>query len=334
MILHPAVIALLTGSLLVGLMVVYAAFWGYKIIDGWDLRSGSERQLTLEKKTYLISTLMTYAFGFQILSFFLFVFLADDLHRLFVGAMCAAGTLNVNEYGYPVVVLKVLNCLLAGVWLTLNHTDNQAPDYPLIRKKYALLLAIVPFILVETEQLWAYFLSLKANVITSCCGSLFSAEEEGVAAGLAALPVAPMQAVFFGLMAAVLAAGIWFLRKGKGGTLFAAAATLAFPVSVAALISFISLYFYELPTHHCPFCILQREYHYVGYLIYAALLGGGIAGAGVWALMPLRSAPSLKEITPRIQRRLAGAGLLFYAALTAVVAMRMLFSDFVLSGYY
>jgi hypothetical protein len=114
-ILHPAIIALLTGSLLVGLMIAYAAFWGYKIIDGWDLQSGSERQLALEKKTYLVSTLMTYAFSFHVLSFFLFVFTADDLHRLFVGAMCAAGTLNVNENGYPAMVLKVLNCLLAGV---------------------------------------------------------------------------------------------------------------------------------------------------------------------------------------------------------------------------
>jgi hypothetical protein len=186
---------------------------------------------------------------------------------------------------------------------------------------------------VETEQLWSYFLNLKANVITSCCGSLFSAEEEGVAAGLAALPVAPMQAVFFGLMAAVLAAGIWFLRKGKGGTLFAAAATLAFPVSVAALISFISVYFYERPTHHCPFCILQREYHYVGYLIYAVLMGGGVAGAGVWALMSFRSVPSLQAVVPRIQKRLVCAGLLFYASLTAVVILRMAFSDFVLTGY-
>ncbi len=332
MILHPAVIALLTGSLLVGLMVLYAGFWGWRIIEGWDLQSGSERQLALEKKTYLISTLMTYAFGFEILSFFLFVFLADDLHRLFVGAMCAAGTLNVNEYGYPAVVLKLLNGLLAGVWLTLNHADNQARDYPLARKKYALLLAIVPVILVETEQLWSYFLNLKANVITSCCGSLFSAEEEGVAAGLAALPVLPMQAVFFGLMGAVLAAGVYFLREGKGGTLFAAAATLAFPVSVAALISFISLYFYELPTHHCPFCILQREYHYVGYLIYVTLLGGGITGAGVWALMPFRSVPSLEEILPRIQRRLTAAALAFYFILAVVVIYRMVFSDFMLGS--
>jgi hypothetical protein len=330
MILHPAVIALLAGSLLVTLMIAYAAFWGYQIIDGWDLQSGSERQIILEKKTYLVSTLMNYAFGFQVLSFFLFVFVADDLHRLFVGAMCAAGTLNVNEYGYPAVVLKVLNCLLAGVWLVLNHTDNQAYDYPLIRRKYSLLLVIVPLLLYETGQLWSYFLNLKANVITSCCGSLFSVEEEGVAAGLAALPIAPMQAVFFGVMAVTLASGVYFLLKGKAGKLFAVAGTLAFPVSVAALISFISLYFYELPTHHCPFCILQREYNYVGYLIYATLLGGGIASAGTWVLMHFRSLPSLEDALPRIQRRLAGTVFLLYCIITAVVIGQMVFSGLIL----
>jgi len=333
MILHPAVIALLTGSLLVALMILYSAFWSYKIIDGWDLQSGSEGQLALEKKTYLVSTLMTYAFGFQILSFFLFVYLTDDLHRLFVGAMCAAGTLNVNENGYPAVVLKVLNCLLAGVWLVLNHTDNQASDYPLIRKKYALLLAIVPFLLLETEQQWSYFLNLKANVITSCCGSLFSTEEEGVAAGLAALPVIPMQVAFFGIMAFILASGVWFLLKGRGGKLFAVAGTLTFPVSIAALISFISLYFYELPTHHCPFCILQREYQYVGYLIYTTLLGGGIASAGMWALMPFHPVPSLQEALPLIQRSLAATALVLYSVFTVVVICRIVFSDFTLMGY-
>ena len=49
--------------------------------------------------------------------------------------------------------------------------------------------------------------------------------------------------------------------------------------------------------------------------------------------MPFRSVPSLKEIVPRIQKRLARASLFFYSALTAVVICRMVFSDFVLTGY-
>lgn len=333
MILHPAVIALLTGSVLVDLMIVYAAYWGWRVIDGWDLQSGSEKQLALEKKTYLISTLMAWTCAFQILSFFLLVYVADDLHRLFVGAMCAAGTLNVNEYGYPALVLKLLNCVLAGAWLILNYADSRAWDYPLIRKKYSLLLVIAPLIGAESYYQGVYFLNLKADVITSCCGSLFSAGEEGVAAGLAGLPVVPMGAAFFGTMAAVLSSGVLYLFKKKGGKLFAAAGTLALPVSIAALIAFISVYFYDLPTHHCPFCILQGEYHYVGYLIYAAVLGGSIACLGMWMLMPSCSIPSLAKPLPRIQRRLTVAGLAFYFILTFIVTQRIIFSDFTLIGY-
>jgi hypothetical protein len=93
-------------------------------------------------------------------------------------------------------------------------------------------------------------------------------------------------------------------------------------VSVAALISFISVYFYELPTHHCPFCILQGEYHYVGYLIYAAVLGGCLQRR-VWVLSP--AAPSRASRNPPRIRRLTAAALAFYSILAVVVIHRMVF---------
>lgn len=332
MILNPTVIALLTGSLLVAGMVLHAAYWSLRVLDGWDLASGSERQLALEKKTDLTATLVAWAFGFHVLSLFLFVFVADDLHRLVVGAMCAAGTLHANPYGYPALMLKLLTCLLAGVWLVMNHANRQACDYPLIRRLSAWLLLIVPVLLLETGQLWGFFLNLRADVITSCCGSLFSRETPGVGAGLAGLPAAPMIALFFVSMALVAAAGAGHLATGKGVGLFAAAGMLAFPVSIAAVIAFIGVYFYELPTHHCPFCILQREYHHAGYLIYAAILGGGITSAGAWALMPFRRTPSLDAALPRILKRIVCAGLVFYGTLTALVVGVMAFSDLTLIG--
>ena len=57
---------------------------------------------------------MIYALAFEILSLFLFIYTADDLHRLFVGAMCAAGTLYVNAFGYPALMLKVGNSCWRG----------------------------------------------------------------------------------------------------------------------------------------------------------------------------------------------------------------------------
>jgi hypothetical protein len=128
MVFHPAIFALLVGSVLISGMLCYSAYYGVRILQSWEIKSGSELQLSLERRTYLISTIVTYAFGFQLLSLFLFIFTADHLHTLFVGAMCAAGSLNVNQYGYPAVILKMVNFLICGVWLVLNVTDNRAHD--------------------------------------------------------------------------------------------------------------------------------------------------------------------------------------------------------------
>jgi hypothetical protein len=327
MILHPAVIALLVGSLLIVTMLVYAAFYGVQILRGWDISSGSELQLSLERKTYLISTLVTYAFGFQLISFFLFIYTSDSLCHLLVGAMCAAGTLSSNGYGYPALLLKLFNFILAGLWLIVNYTDNQSSAYPLIRKKYGLLLVITPFMLAEAVVQGKFFLNLQPNVITSCCGSLFSEAAEGITADIVAFPAAPTAMVFAVTMLVTLALGLYHYLRGKGGYCFAIASATVFVVSIAAILSFISPYIYELPTHHCPFCILQREYGYVGYLLYGTLLGGAVTGMGVGILQPFRTTAGLATILPAIQKSLSRAALILYGVFCAVVLWQIIFSE-------
>ena len=95
----PAILALFTGSLLISGMLLFAAFYAVQILQKWDIRSGSETQLNLERRTYLVSSLMAYALAFQLVSFFLFIYTADNLHTFFTGAMCAAGSLNANQLG-------------------------------------------------------------------------------------------------------------------------------------------------------------------------------------------------------------------------------------------
>jgi len=334
MIFRPAIIALLGGSVIVSLMLVYSAYYGVRIIRQWDIRSGSELQLSLERKTYLLSTIMSYVLAFQLASLFLFIFTADDIHPLFVGAMCAAGTLNVNQYGYPTVIMKMINSLLAGVWLILNYADNRAFDYPLIKKKYLLLMVIAPLVFAEMTVQGSYFINMKANVITSCCGSLFSTETEGVTSSIAALPRIPIEIAFYASMALTLGSGIYFyLSNNKSGYLYSALSIATFAISVAALISFISLYLYELPSHHCPFCILQKEYGYIGYFLYLALLGGAVCGMGVGALMPFRNIPSLSTVAPAVQKKLVITGLTLYLIFAAIATYEMIFSVLKLEGY-
>jgi hypothetical protein len=331
MVFHPAIIALYVASLLAGFLVSYSACFGIQILRRWDIQSGSEGQLILERKTYLISTILTYMFGFQLVSLFLYVFTVDRLHPLFVGAMCAAGSLKVNDCGYPALLVKMFVFLLAGIWLIINYADNQAYDYPLIRKKYLFLLILAPLVIAEMILQAGYFLQLQPNIITSCCGTLFSAGQTTLTSELASLPILPMKILFFSIMALTVVSGIYFFGKGKGGYLFSALSGVAFLVSLTSIISFISLYYYELPTHHCPFCLLQKEYGYVGYPLYITLFSGTVAGVGSGLLSLFREMKSLSAILPSIQRRLILLSLASFLIFAAMVTYKMIFSNLVLA---
>lgn len=311
-------------------MLCYSAYYGVRILKTWDIKSGSELQLGLERRTYLISSMVTYAFVFQLISLFLFIYTADHLSTLFVGAMCAAGSLHVNEFGYPTIILKIINFLLAGLWLIVNFTDNKGYDYPLIKKKYLMLLLITPFIVTEMILQANYFLRLQPDIITSCCGTLFTANAEGVTSGIIALPVIPVSVAFYSSMALTFALGIYFYVKGKGGYLFPLANIFTLTMCIAAIISFISLYFYESPTHHCPFDILQKEYNFVGYPLYMSLLAGAVAGLGVGVVMPFRKIQSLAEVVSSIQRGLTLTSLISYSLFMVIVAHEVIFSNLTL----
>ncbi len=330
MLFHPAVISLVVGSIVVTLMLLYACVVGVRILRRWDLKSGGELQVALERRTYLVSTFMSHALGFQLLSLFLFVYTVDHLAVLFVGAMCAAGSLNADGWGYPTLLLKIVNFLLAGLWLIVNHTDNRGYDYPLIRVKYALLLFMAPVVAAETFSQAAYFRGLSPNVITSCCGTLFTSDSGGVTSGIAALPHRPIEAAFLSSVVLALLLGGRFHRTGKGLACFAVANGAVFVSSVLALMSFVSLYVYELPTHHCPFCILHGEYGYVGYPLYISILGGALSGFGMAVIAPFRNRASLAEVVPRLQKGLASMTLGFHLTNLAVVAAVVGFSNLVL----
>lgn len=333
MILNPAIIAIILISLLVSAYAAYASVFGLRIVRHWDIRSGSERQLALERKTYLISTVMAYLFGLALFSTFLFVYTGDHIHSLFVGAMCAAGTLNVNPYGYPLLVMKLVNFVLCGLWLIVNYTDGQAADYPLIRRKYRFLMVIAAMLALETLLTVNYFGELRADVITSCCGTLFSSDTQSIAAELASLPsFATKIALYLGVVL-VLRSGIHVIVTGRGARVFSGLSTGMLVFSIAAVIAVVSVHYYELPTHHCPFCLLQGEYHYIGYPLYLALFTGGITGAGVGVIDRFRDVPSLEAVVPRLQKSLCLWSMAGYAVFTAIAAYPMIFSDFRLDGY-
>jgi hypothetical protein len=313
-------------------MLIYAAYYGARILRSWNLKSGSNLQLSLERRTYLVSTLMSYAMGFQLLSLFLFIYTADELAGFIIGAMCAVGSLNANQWGNPALILKIMTFLLAGTWLLVNYVDNRGYDYPLIRKKYVLLLALAPIGMADMLCQAAYFLNLNPDVITSCCGSLFTFSPVKIENSIAVLPQGPAEILFYGGIGLALLTGLVFYRTGTAGYLFSFACAVALATSLHAIIAFISPYFYELPTHHCPFCILQREYGFVGYPLYLTLMVGAVAGLGVGATWPYRQIASLKEVLPKFQRRLTLIAMVSFTLFLMISIHGMLTSSLSLKG--
>lgn len=328
MIVNPAIVALTVGSGMLTLSSLYATSLGVRILRRWDIRSGSELQLSLERRTYLISVVLDRLMSFQVLSLFLFIYTADQMHSLFVGAMCAAGSLEAGEFGTTVLLLKVVNVILCGLWLLLNHMDGKGWDYPLIRPKYRLLIGVTALLMLEGYLQWRYFASLEANVITSCCGTLFDDGSASVSGRLAAMP--PLQGMFllFGTFLATLRVGVHFLFTGEGARLFGALCLASFLAGVAGLVSFVSVYYYELPTHHCPYCVLQGDYGFIGYPMYASLLTGVIFGLGVALMQRHRHLQSLSQAVPRAQRLWCLTAMSGFAAFGLMALYPMVFSDF------
>ena len=335
MILHPGILALLCSSTIILVIMLVAGWHGFKIVLYWDADSSSERQLLLERQTWLISTLLNYALGAQILSALLFVFTADDIHRLFVGAMCATGSLNANLVGWLVLLIKVALLFIASCWVVLNRLDQRTEDNPLIRPKYFFLLLMTPFVALDLYLQWSYFSGLQPEVITSCCGSLFSAEGEGVAADLAGMPIKQAMQLFFfvagGYLLVLLSCLLY--RQAFLRILLFVFSILTFFVSLGAVVSFISLYIYQMPNHHCPFDILQGHYNYIGYPLYAGLFCATLFGLLPGLTQPLRKYKSLRSEIELAEKKwlwTALAGMLVFLILGC---WQMLFGSLKLFGY-
>ncbi len=335
MIIQPGVLALIVGSSITLLLLLFASALGLKILFRWDITSSSEEQLELERKTYLVSTLVPYGLLFEVVSVFLFIYTADDLHNLLVGAMCATGSLNANAYGFPALYAKIAALFLSASWIALNHIDSKVEDYPLTRTKYRLLLVIFPVVLAGYILQIEYFSRISPDVITSCCGVLFSEGGGNIASSIAFLPVRMTQFVFYSLFAVTVASGFAAVKTGRKMHVVSLSVLsgLFFIASIAAVLSFISLYFYQLPTHHCPFDILQSGYYYVGYPLYASLFTGSFFGVMTGVVEPFRNIRSLSSIIPAIQKRWALVAVSAIVLFVAISLLPVVFLPFKLGGY-
>jgi hypothetical protein len=100
---------------------------------------------------------------------------------------------------------------------------------------------------------------------------------------------------------------------------YGAASSIFFGVALATVVSAVSIYIYENPHHHCPFCLLKREYNYIGFALYAPLFVGAACGlaSGVLSLRPPPSLQTQLAGLTRQLRRVSMVGFLIFGGLCA-----------------
>jgi len=334
-ILHPGILALLLGAAVSLAMVLLGTLLGVRIARNWDPLAADERQLRLERECDLVAILVQWGVGFSVLSLPLFLYTADVLHPLFVGAMCATGTLNANPVGWWVLWDKLALFFVGSLWLVTNHYDRQAPDLPLTRGKFLALWLLLPLLTADLALLLAYFGGLHPEIITSCCGALFSSGGKGVASELASLPLRPMMLAYYA--SAVLFAVLLLVCRRLAGrfwrVVLALVALLFGAVGLASVVAFIAIYFYRLPSHHCPFDLLQGHYDYLGYPLYAFLFGAVFCGL-VPLLLQSIGKPSLAAALLGAERRWLNLSIMMLICMLVMVSWPLLFGRFTMQAYF
>lgn len=329
MILHPGVLGLLIGSGLVVALMFAGSVIGVRVLRDWDPDSASEYQLVLERRTYLVSVLVGVALWIEIGSALLFIHTVDDLHELFVGAMCATGSLNANPIGWWVLATKAAMVLLFPVWIALNRLDQRAGDYPVVRLKYALLLGLTPIALADFVLQLRYFGGIEPDIITSCCGSLFSVSSDRVMGDVASLPAAGTMPIFAAASVIFLLALVWARVGGRPSAkvVVSALAPIMLMVGVIAIISFVSVAYYELPTHHCPFDLFQGGNHYVGYPLVTSLVMAVVAAFLPGIFLPIAGRTSLSGQIRKSERTWLTLSISAYSLFVVFAAWPLVFGN-------
>jgi hypothetical protein len=197
-----------------------------------------------------------------------FVYTIDNLSNLIPGAMCGAGVIKANEYGNPLLSLKIIILFLSALWLSMNSIDLKEKNYPYLKLKSWFFVLI--FFMLSAEYLLdiLYFTHIETTNPVSCCSVIF-----GQTGGVNGLPFGldiPKLLILFYLLFALL-----ILTTVSELAVMSIVTSILFGViAYYSVVYFFGTYIYELPTHLCPFCMLQDHYFYVGYLLWGLLLLG------------------------------------------------------------
>ena len=273
MIISPEVLTIYIIDAIFILFASVAFVISVRIVKNYDVNATTALQYELEKKSYLVATIIRCLFYIKVPFFLFFIFILNNISFVLPGAMCGAGVVNSSSAAVPLLFLKLLNSYLFAYWILLDKDDMSIESQPYIKQKFFLYLLFYLLLITEIYLEFSMFLNIDVTSVVDCCGVIFSHTDGSYMAQFFGLPASFYITLFYGNFALLL---LSYLVKSR--YIFALLNLVFVIVALLSLIAFFGIYIYELPTHHCPFCLLQSEYNYVGYVLYSLLFLGTFNG--------------------------------------------------------
>jgi hypothetical protein len=317
------VLTLLLGDAISLVLLMGATVLGFRIARRWDSDSSSELQLSLERESYLVSTIITYVFGFELLSLWLFIVSVNDhFPPLIRGAMCGTGSLNANQFGWLALGLKIAEFVLLSLWLSLHLLDRRVPEYPLTKEKFFALLVLAPLVIAAAVVQLLYVLNIDPSIITTCCSVTFgSFSANGIGSAFATkIDERVIVASFMVIGIAFVATNVLhYFDKGRVRTVTSFVVPVVGPafgaIALFVVTHHYAKYVYGLPSHHCPFDMLWWQYYFVGYAIYGLLAAALISSL----IVGVMSVSSRKQLLHREANRMSGTASMWGATSSALL---------------
>ena len=183
------------------------------------------------------------------------------------------GVVDATIYGVPLFVLKIINIYLFAFWLIIHNLDIKDEKLPYTKAKFGFFILVFLLFLSELVIEFLMFDAIDIDKMVSCCGTIYSNSSTSLISNIFVIDISILLSLFYGLFLFLVVS-----YRLKLSYLFSITNVSFLIISIVSLISFFGTYIYELPTHHCPFCFLQKEYYYVGYFIYSFLFIGTFFG--------------------------------------------------------
>ncbi|RXJ84458.1 hypothetical protein [Arcobacter cloacae] len=275
------VIIFLFVQIILFILLTIAFYFSISIIKNWDFTKTTNKQYKLEKTSYLVILIISFTLIVKIFLFPYFAYSLDNLSNIVPGAMCAAGIVGANEFGQINLFIKIIILFSIGIWLIINSLDLKEKTYPYTKKKYLLYIFIFLLSIFELLLDFSFLNNISLKEPVMCCSVIFGVNNTETKIPFD-LSISTLLIIFYLLYLLTV-----FLSIQKLSFLNLITNFMFLYIGYYSVTYFFSTYIYQLPTHQCPFCMLQKEYFFIGYFIWGSLFLGTFFGISSYVLEKL-----------------------------------------------